>query len=197
MVDMGYDISDYQDIHPPFGTMADMDKLIAGMHDRGIKLILDLVVNHTSDQHAWFKDSRSSKDNPKRDWYWWRPAKYSSDGTRQPPNNWREEFSNASAWQWDETTEEYYLHLYTKEQPDLNWECPELRRAVYDDIMLWWLDRGADGFRLDVINLISKVPSLPDASILDPNGTYQWPYEHCANGMQSTCNKVRERSSNT
>lgn len=177
--------------------MADMDKLIAGMHDRGIKLILDLVVNHTSDQHAWFKESRSSKDNPKRDWYWWRPARYSPDGTRMPPNNWREEFSNASAWQWDETTEEYYLHLYTAEQPDLNWECPELRRAVYDDIMSWWLDRGADGFRLDVINLISKVPSLPDASIQDPNETYQWPYEWCANGMQSTCNKVHERCSNT
>ena len=147
-VDMGYDVSDYQSIHPPFGTMADMDELIAEMHKRGIKIIVDMVLNHLSDQHAWFKESRSSKDNPKRDWFWWRQAKYSSDGTRLPPNNWREEFSNASAWQWDETTEEYYLHLYTAEQPDLNWECPELRRAVYDEIMLWWLDRGADGFRL-------------------------------------------------
>lgn len=147
---LGYDISDYHEIHPPFGTMRDMEELIEEMHKRDIKLIMDLVVNHTSDQHAWFQESRSSKDNPKRDWYWWCPPEYAEDGTRGPSKarNWREEFSNGSAWEWDEKTQEYYLHLYCKEQPDLNWECPEMRRAVYDDIMLWWLNKGADGFRM-------------------------------------------------
>jgi len=162
--------------------MASMDALIAEMHKRDMKLVMDLVVNHTSDQHAWFLESRSSKDNPKRDWYFWRPAKYAADGTRQPPNNWREEFSNASAWKWDEKTEEYYLHLYTVEQPDLNWENPDMRRAVYEDIMLWWLDRGCDGFRMDVINLISKAPGLPDAPVQDPGEEFQWSYDHTANG---------------
>lgn len=154
LVDMGYDISDYQDIDPRFGTIHDMDDLIAAMHARGLKLVMDLVVNHTSDQHKWFQESRKSKDSPYRDWYWWRPARYSESGERMPPNNWREEFSNGSAWEWDETTQEYYLHLYCKEQPDLNWETPAVRKAVYEDVMKWWLDRGADGFRMDVINLV-------------------------------------------
>lgn len=106
---MGYDISDYQDILPRFGTLQDVDDLIAGLHERGIKLMMDLVVNHTSDQHQWFIDSRKSKDNPKRDFYFWRPPKFGPDGERLPPNNWREEFSSGSAWQWDEATQEYYL----------------------------------------------------------------------------------------
>ncbi|KAK5162882.1 uncharacterized protein LTR77_011139 [Saxophila tyrrhenica] len=181
-VDNGYDISSFQEINPQFGTLEDVDELISECHKRGMKLVMDLVVNHTSDQHDWFLESRKSKDNPFRDWYFWRPPRYDSNGERQPPNNWREEFSNGSAWQWDETTGEYYLHLYAKEQPDLNWETKALRQAVYKDIMKWWLDRGADGFRMDVINLISKVPGLPNASIQDPNEKFQWPYEHCANG---------------
>jgi oligo-1,6-glucosidase len=153
--DNGYDISDYRDIDPVFGTLADFDRLLAGVHERGMKLIMDLVVNHTSDEHPWFVESRSSRDNPKRDWYWWR------DGVgEEPPNNWGSIFSG-SAWQYDEATEQYYLHLFTKKQPDLNWENPQVRRAVYE-VMNWWLDRGVDGFRMDVINLISKHTALPD-----------------------------------
>nr|XP_031863804.1 uncharacterized protein CI109_000446 [Kwoniella shandongensis]KAA5530876.1 hypothetical protein CI109_000446 [Kwoniella shandongensis] len=182
-IDNGYDISDYQDIHPQFGTLADVDQLIAEMHARDMKLVMDLVVNHTSDQHKWFIESRKSKENnPYRDFYIWRPAKWSPSGERLPPNNWREEFSNGSAWEWDEQSQEYFLHLYCKEQPDLNWECEAVRKAVYEDIMKWWLERGCDGFRMDVINLISKVPGLPDASITQPDEKFQWPYEHCANG---------------
>jgi oligo-1,6-glucosidase len=150
--DAGYDISDYQDIDPTFGTLADFDALIAGAHERGMKLVMDLVVNHTSDEHPWFVESRSSKDNPKRDWYWWREA----------PNNWRSAFSG-SAWELDEATGEHYLHLFSRKQPDLNWENPEVREAVYA-MMRWWLDRGVDGFRMDVINFISKDPALPDGS---------------------------------
>ncbi|KAK8847717.1 hypothetical protein IAR55_005576 [Kwoniella newhampshirensis] len=184
-IDNGYDISDYQDIHPQFGTLADVDQLIAEMHARDMKLVMDLVVNHTSDQHKWFIESRKSKDNnPYREFYIWRPAKWSSSGERLPPNNWREEFSSGSAWEWDEGSQEYFLHLYCKEQPDLNWESPAVRKAVYTDIMKWWLDRGCDGFRMDVINLISKVPGLPDATVRDANEKFQWPYEHCANGLQ-------------
>lgn len=181
-VDNGYDISSYTEINPDFGTLADVDQLFSEVHKRDMKIIMDLVVNHTSDQHPWFLESRKSKDNPYRDWYWWKPPRYDSDGNRQPPNNWREEFSNGSAWQWDEGTGEYYLHLYAKEQPDLNWENPKLRGAIYQDVLRWWLDRGCDGFRMDVINLISKDPRFPDASIQDPGETFQWPYEYCANG---------------
>lgn len=181
-VDNGYDISSYTEVNPDFGTLVDLDALFAEVHKRGMKILMDLVVNHTSDQHAWFQESRKSKNNPYRDWYWWRPPRYDEQGNRQPPNNWREEFSNGSAWEWDETTQEYYLHIFAKEMPDLNWESERLRHAVYHDVMKFWLDRGCDGFRMDVINLISKNPSLPDASIQDPDEELQWPYEHCANG---------------
>jgi oligo-1,6-glucosidase len=150
--DNGYDISDYQDIDPTFGTLADFDALLADLHARGMRLIMDLVVNHTSDEHPWFVESRSSRDNPKRDWYWW----------RKEPNNWTSAFSG-SAWDLDEATGEYYLHLFSRKQPDLNWENPEVREAVYS-MMNWWLDRGVDGFRMDVINMISKDPALPDGS---------------------------------
>ena len=143
--DAGYDISDYQDIEPVFGTLAQFDELLAGVHARGMKLVMDLVVNHTSDEHPWFVESRSSVDSPKRDWYWWRPA---------PPNDWRSFFSGP-AWELDEATGEYYLHLFSRKQPDLNWENPEVRAAIYS-MMNWWLDRGVDGFRMDVINMISK-----------------------------------------
>ena len=153
--DNGYDISDYQDIDPVFGTLADFDALLAAVHERGIKLVMDLVVNHTSDEHPWFAESRSSRDNPKRDWYWWRAE----------PTNWRSFFSGP-AWELDEATGEYYLHLFSRKQPDLNWENPEVREAIYS-MMRWWLDRGVDGFRMDVINMISKDTSLPDAPVLD------------------------------
>ncbi|KLO11209.1 glycoside hydrolase family 13 protein [Schizopora paradoxa] len=166
-VDMGYDISDYCDIDPRYGTLQDWDRLVAEMHARNMKIIMDLVANHTSDQHEWFQESRSSNSNPKRDWYYWRPPKFDANGERLPPNNWKS-MQQVSAWDWDETTGEYYLHLYDQAQPDLNWENPEVRAAVHS-AMKFWLDRGCDGFRLDVINKISKVPGLPDAPIVNPD----------------------------
>jgi oligo-1,6-glucosidase len=165
--DNGYDISDYRDIDPVFGDLATLDELLDGLHSRDMKLVMDLVVNHTSDEHPWFAESRSSKDNPKRDWYWWRPPREDAEpGAPAPgapgaePNNWGSAFSGP-AWEYDAETGEYYLHLFSRKQPDLNWENPEVRAAVYD-MMNWWLDRGVDGFRMDVINFISKEQSLPD-----------------------------------
>lgn len=160
--DNGYDIADYQDIDPPFGTLDDMDELITQAHARGIRLVMDLVVNHTSDEHPWFVESRSSKDNPKRDWYWWRPARegHEPGAHGAEPTNWGSFFSGP-AWELDEATGEYYLHLFTRKQPDLNWENPQVREAVYA-MMRWWPDRGVDGFRMDVINMISKDTALPD-----------------------------------
>ncbi|WP_233217189.1 alpha-glucosidase [Mycobacterium sp. ITM-2016-00318] len=155
-IDNGYDISDYRDIDPLFGTLAEFDTLLAEVHERGMKLVMDLVVNHTSDEHSWFVESRSSRDDPKRAWYIWRDAR---DGVE--PNNWGSLFGG-SAWAWDQATEQYYLHLFDGKQPDLNWENREVREAVHD-IMRWWLDRGVDGFRMDVINFISKAEGLPDA----------------------------------
>ena len=164
--DNGYDIADYQDIDPTFGTLADVDELIAQAHARGIRIVMDLVVNHTSDEHPWFVESRSSKDNPKRDWYWWRTARdgHTAGEEGAEPTNW-ESFFSGPAWELDEATGEYYLHLFSRKQPDLNWENPEVREAVYA-MMRWWLDRGIDGFRMDVINMISKVTSLPDGEPL-------------------------------
>ena len=154
--DNGYDISDYRDINPEFGTLADWDEMVAGMHARGIKLVMDLVVNHSSDEHPWFVSARSSKQSPYRDYYVWRDGRDNNE-----PNNWAS-FFGGSAWAFNEPTGDYYLHLFSKKQPDLNWENPELRRAVYD-MMHWWLQRGVDGFRMDVINALSKVQSFPDA----------------------------------
>ena len=148
--DYGYDISDYTDVDPMFGSLDGFDRLLSAVHDRGMRLIIDVVLNHTSDEHPWFVESRSSLHNPKRDWYWWRAR----------PNNWRSFFSE-SAWTLDERTGEYYLHLFSAKQPDLNWENPEVRHALYA-MLRWWLDRGVDGFRMDVINMISKDPALPD-----------------------------------
>jgi oligo-1,6-glucosidase len=164
--DNGYDISDYQNIDPLFGTFDDFDDLLAGLHERGIKLVMDLVVNHTSDEHPWFVESASSPESPKRDWYWWRPPRDGkAPGERgAEPNNWGSFFSGP-AWRLDPASGEYYLHLFSRKQPDLNWENPEVRDAVYE-MMNWWLDRGVDGFRMDVINLISKVPSLPDGEVV-------------------------------
>ena len=143
--DAGYDISDYQDIEPVFGTLDDFDELLEGLHARGIKLVMDLVVNHTSDEHAWFEESRSSPITP---------SATGTSGGAQPENGWRSFFSG-SVWEFDKATEEYYLHLFSRKQPDLNWENPEVRQAIYS-MMRWWLDRGVDGFRMDVINMISK-----------------------------------------
>ncbi|CAN7244123.1 glycoside hydrolase family 13 protein [Arthrobacter sp. LjRoot14] len=164
--DNGYDISNYRDVDPIFGSLADLQQLTDGLHSRGMKLVMDLVVNHTSDEHPWFVESRSSKDNPKRDWYWWRPPRHSpEDGTGAEPNNWGSAFSGP-AWEFDQASGEYYLHLFSRKQPDLNWENPEVRAAVYD-MMNWWLDRGVDGFRMDVINFISKDTALPDGPKAD------------------------------
>jgi alpha-glucosidase len=181
-VDMGYDISNYEAIYPPYGTLDHMERLIRECHARGMKMMLDLVINHTSDQHAWFQESRSSKTNPKRDWYVWRPAKHDADGQRQPPNNWRSNFGGGSTWQWDPVTEEYYLHLFAKEQPDLNWENPETRKAIYASAMEFWLDRGVDGFRIDTVNMYSKPDAYPDAPIIDEAADWQPGHTHYCNG---------------
>jgi oligo-1,6-glucosidase len=185
--DNGYDISDYQDIMDEFGTLADWDELLAEMHKRGIKLVMDLVVNHTSDEHPWFRESRKSKDNPYRDYYIWRPPKNGAE-----PNNWVSFFSS-SAWQYDDVAGEYYLHLFTKKQPDLNWENPKVRDEVFK-MMEWWLNKGIDGFRMDVINLISKVPGLPDAPVVN-NDRYQPGWQYFANGprMMEFLSEMKQR----
>ncbi|WP_017813519.1 glycoside hydrolase family 13 protein [Paenibacillus shenyangensis] len=157
MVDNGYDISDYQQIHPRYGTMEDFEQLLSKLHENGIKLIMDLVINHTSDEHPWFQQAQSSKDSPYRDYYIWKEP--GSDG--QEPNNWMS-FLNEPAWTRDEQSGEYYLHLFDRKQPDLNWENENMRQELYTMIR-WWLDKGIDGFRLDAINMISKDPELPDA----------------------------------
>ena len=148
--DNGYDISDYRAIMDEFGTMEDFDRLLKEVHHKGMKLILDLVVNHTSDEHPWFIESKSSKDNPKREWYIWKDPK--EDGSE--PNNWESIF-NGSAWEFDELTNQYYFHLFSKKQPDLNWDNPEVRNAVFE-MMNWWFDKGIDGFRVDAITHIKK-----------------------------------------
>ncbi|KAH6224939.1 hypothetical protein HBI42_063540 [Parastagonospora nodorum] len=171
-VDMGYDISDYEKVYAPYGTVKDVEELIQACHESDMKIILDLVVNHTSDQHAWFKESRSSKNNPKRDWYFWRPARYDKEGNRMPPTNYRSYFAGGT-WTWDEQTQEYYLHLYDKTQPDLNWENEDCRRAIYDSAMRFWLDKGIDGFRVDTVNKYSKVLPFRDAPVTDPTSIIQ------------------------
>ena len=180
--DNGYDISDYQDIDPLFGSLAQLDELIAQLHARGMKLLMDLVVNHTSDEHPWFVESRSSPTSAKRDWYWWRPPRGSmaAGGPGGEPTNWQSFFSGP-AWTLDPASGEYYLHLFDRKQPDLNWENPEVREAIYA-MMRWWLDRGVDGFRMDVINMISKDvaadghlhdgPPLAGSSLGDGSASY-------------------------
>ena len=171
--DNGYDISDYQDIMDEFGTMADFDALLAAAHERGIKIVMDLVVNHTSDEHRWFVESRKSSDNEYRDYYIWKKGK--DGGT--PPNNWGSCFGG-SAWQYDEATDMYYLHLFSRKQPDLNWDNPKVRREVFD-MMTWWCDKGIDGFRMDVISMISKTKEMPDGKVHGLYGDYG-PY--CVHG---------------
>ena len=179
--DNGYDISDYQDIDPLFGTMDEFHELLGDVHARGMKLVMDLVVNHTSDEHPWFVESRSSTDSPRRDWYWWRPARdgFAAGEKGAEPTNW-ESFFSGSTWQLDERTGEYYLHLFDRKQPDLNWENPEVRQAVYA-MRRWWLELGVDGFRMDVINLISKDVALPDG-VADPVTGLGDGFAHYAHG---------------
>lgn len=174
--DNGYDVSDYRGVDPLFGTLADLDALIAALHQRGMRLILDLVINHTSSQHPWFLESRTSRESAKSDWYFWRDAR---PGTTpgEPgaePNNWGSAFSGP-AWAWSPERGQYYLHLFAVEQPDLNWDNPEVREAVFA-MMNWWLDRGVDGFRMDVINFISKDADLPDGKITDTGYGDGMPY---------------------
>ena len=167
-VDNGYDISDYFAIMSDFGTMEDFDEMLETAHKHGIKILMDLVANHTSDEHPWFKESRSSKDNPYRDYYIWRdPKGFDEDGNPIPPNNWASEFGGP-AWEWDEATGQFYLHIFFKEQPDLNWENEKVREDLYS-MVRWWLDKGVDGFRLDAINIISKPEGFPD----DPSTDFE------------------------
>jgi len=180
--DNGYDISDYQGIDPLFGTLQQLDELIAQLHARGMRLLMDLVVNHTSDEHPWFVESRASRTSPKRDWYWWRPPRggFAAGDPGAEPTNWQSFFSGP-VWELDPASGEYYLHLFDRKQPDLNWENPEVRQAIYS-MMRWWLDRGVDGFRMDVINMISKDvapdghlhdgPPIPGTALGDGSASY-------------------------
>lgn len=171
--DNGYDISNYKAIMQEFGTMQDFDELLAQAHARGIRIVMDLVVNHTSDEHAWFMESRKSKDSPFRDYYIWRSGK----DEKTPPNNWGSCFGG-SAWQYDKQTCMYYLHLFSKKQPDLNWDNPRVRREIFD-MMSWWCDKGIDGFRMDVISMISKTKEMPDG---ETNGLYGDFSPYCVHG---------------
>ena len=182
--DNGYDISDYRDIDPLFGTLAEFDTLLAKVHDLGMKLVMDLVVNHTSDEHPWFVESRSSRGSPKRDWYVWRDAR---DGAE--PNNWGSLFGGLGVGSGIRRTEQYYLHLFDRKQPDLNWDNPQVRKAVHD-VMRWWLDRGVDGFRMDVINFISKAEGLPDAPAIPGRGTSA-PWTSSSTGRTCTSTSPR------
>ena len=171
--DNGYDISDYQAIMDDFGTMEDFDELLEKAHGMGIKIIMDLVVNHTSDEHQWFIESRKSNDNPYRDYYIWREGK-----GENAPNNWGSWFGG-SAWKYDQTSDMYYLHIFSEKQPDLNWDNAKVRNEIFD-MMTWWLDKGIDGFRMDVISLISKVPGLPDGEV--KSGLYGDLAPYCMHG---------------
>ncbi|WP_210608529.1 glycoside hydrolase family 13 protein [Priestia flexa] len=186
--DNGYDISDYQDIMSDFGTMADFDELLEEVHKRDMKLIMDLVINHTSDEHPWFVEARSSKDNPYRDYYIWHEG---NDGNE--PNNWESIF-NGSAWEFDDETKEYYLHVFSKKQPDLNWENKAVRQELYN-MVNWWLDKGIDGFRVDAISHIKKVPGFPD--LPNPEGLDYVPsFEGHMNrpGIQEHLSELKEET---
>jgi alpha-glucosidase len=163
MVDFGYDVANYHDIDPIFGTLGDFDRLVSEAHARGIHIVMDMVMNHTSDQHEWFIESRSSRDNPKRDWYIWRDPKNGRE-----PNNWESVFGG-KAWKFDSQTGQYYLHLFTVEQPDLNWSNPQVKETMFNECA-FWLDRGVDGFRLDVAHMLIKTEGLPD----NPTKRFRW-----------------------
>jgi oligo-1,6-glucosidase len=177
--DNGYDISDYRAIMPEFGTMKDFDEMLSRAHELGLKIVMDLVVNHSSDEHRWFRESRKSRDNPYRDYYIWRDPRPGMKGGEPgaEPNNWGSCFGG-SAWEYDEPTGQYYLHLFSKKQPDLNWDNPRVRDEVFS-MMRWWLEKGVDGFRMDVISLISKPEGFPDGV---PSGTGYASWEGCATG---------------
>ncbi|CAR23778.1 glycoside hydrolase family 13 protein [Lachancea thermotolerans CBS 6340] len=171
--DMGYDIANYEKVWPTYGTNEECFELINKTHELGMKFITDLVINHCSSDHEWFKESRSSKSNPKRDWFFWRPPKgYESDGKPIPPNNWKS-FFGGSAWSFDEHTNEFYLRLFASRQPDLNWENVDCRKAIYESAVGYWLDHGVDGFRIDTAGLYSKRPNLPDSPIFDVDSDLQ------------------------
>ena len=173
MADFGYDVADYCDVDPTFGTLADLDLLVAASHDRGIKVILDWVPNHTSDRHPWFLSSRSSREDPKRDWYVWRDG--GPGGA--PPNDWRSSFAGAgAAWTLDEATGQWYLHSFLPEQPDLDWENAEVEAAMHD-VLRFWLDRGVDGFRVDVVHLLAKDPLLRANGGIPPQGDWETIHE--------------------
>jgi oligo-1,6-glucosidase len=173
-VDNGYDIADYKDIDPSLGTMADFEPLLARAHELGLKILLDLVVNHTSDQHEWFKEAKKSRDNKYHDYYIWKDR-----NGDELPNNWGSSFGDP-AWEYVEEVDQYYLHCFAKEQPDLNWENPEVRNSVYE-MMRFWFEKGVDGFRMNVIFLISKDQSFPDGPVIQ-NKQYGSYYAGCANG---------------
>jgi alpha-glucosidase len=180
MADFGYDVADYCNVDPVFGTLADFDELLGQVHARGMKLIVDLVPNHTSDEHKWFRSSRKSKTGTYSDWYVWRDARLDAAGKRRPPNNWRDVLSGGSAWQWEPAREQYYLHSFHTKQPDLNWSNQKVREAI-KDVMRFWLDRGVDGFRVDAVYWMAKEPLLSDDA---PNPDYaegeDLPYEALA-----------------
>ena len=194
MKDFGYDVSDYTDVDPMFGDLATFDKLLEEAHKRNIKIIIDYVPNHTSNEHQWFIESHSSKDNPKHDWYIWRDAK--PDGSL--PNNWGSIFGG-SAWTWDEQRQQYYFHQFVPEQPDLNWRNPAVREAMHD-VLRFWLKRGVDGFRMDVVNMIWKHPDMPDQSIFegatgrgedDLYGRQEQIYSHTYEGVHDVMKEMR------
>lgn len=181
--DNGYDISNYQEIMSEFGTMEDFDELLKGAHQRGMKIMLDLVVNHSSDEHEWFQMSRKKEENPYQDFYIWEKEK---------PNNW-ESYFGGSAWEYDTEKEMYYLHLFSKKQPDFNWDNPDLRQKIYG-MMAWWMDKGIDGFRMDVINLISKVPGYPEGEIIEGTPyTEKNPYVVCGPYMHDYLKEMNEQ----
>lgn len=186
--DNGYDISDYQDIMDEFGTMEDFDELLSQVHQRGMKLIIDLVINHSSDEHQWFIESKSSKENAKRDWYIWRDGK---DG--KEPNNWESIF-NGSAWKLDEATNQYYLHIFSEKQPDLNWENKEVRDSLYQ-MVNWWLDKGIDGFRVDAISHIKKDQTFSDSQVEDGQQYVQaWDKYMNVKGIQPFLEELKQET---
>ncbi|SCU86348.1 LAFA_0E00188g1_1 [Lachancea sp. 'fantastica'] len=182
--DMGYDISNYEKVWPTYGTNEDCFGLINKTHELGMKFITDLVINHCSTEHEWFKESRSSKTNPKRDWFFWRPPKgYDSEGRPIPPNNWRS-FFGGSAWSFDEASNEFFLRLFASEQPDFNWDNDDCRKAIYETAVGYWLDHGVDGFRIDTAGLYSKRPGLPDSPIFNDQDEFQHPNWGSHNGAR-------------
>jgi oligo-1,6-glucosidase len=180
-IDMGYDISDYNAVYPRYGTMEDMDLLIKGVHDRGMKIILDLVINHTSDQHHWFQDSKKTKTGKYADWYIWKDPKILEDGTKAPPNNWGA-FFGGSAWEYVESRDQYYLHLFARQMPDLNWENEETRMGIHESALRFWFRKGVNGFRIDTCALYSKVQTYPDGPIGGRSKPYGDPSEFVSGG---------------